>query len=658
MVNLSTRRHPVCDTVNRQGPASGALRLALSSVVVAAVAVVAACGGTGSDVVATENGGGVEQELGIEDVPADAEQRVVTVDTEPSATAPGLQTKTGDAAQGAAVDPLSGDVSPESLSTGPVLQWSEIDIDLTRPSELTSTGDGRVVIGGTTSTGEPLYEITSDGSHWEALQLPDAVWPQSFDVTGARWVVAGWSEDNLTDLAPTPQLFLSDDEGSNWNEVTLQIDTPDLPPFATASLNVTAVATAGPHVLVLVSSFVNFQFEALLLDRGLIPAGALASSIWFDGDELGVTLHEESSVDDSDPGRSPQGPEAELTFTIDELDLSAEQRSILEGPRRRDGIRVFSGVGPVLVEAAVVDGWRARAIGTDDGFVLLVQTDDGVSLMRSTDGKDWSAREIDPSLIGGWVSNTALEPDGTAWLISADEMGPQLTRWNDGATEAETVLLGQFDGISEFSVGQAGLAATALPSRREQSAGEGSDPGLPIGRVAKDGYELRYGEPEGGITLWDLAADESVYVFGPEVVSGAEQPEGVREVDDGDTFALTFEDPDTGDDLVTFTLEDLEAVFPSQFEPPDTTLPDVWVGWSSDGSSWGWQTVQEAFGLGGSNVHLELAVGGDFVIAIVWEFEDSVQRDAVVESSGSTDVVTESTSSTSPQARWFIARIP
>ena len=54
--------------------------------------------------------------------------------------------------------------------------------------------------------------------------------------------------------------------------------------------------------------------------------------------------------------------------------------------------------------------------------------------------------------------------------------------------------------------------------------------------MAKDGYELRYGEPEGGITLWDLAADESVYVFGPDVVSGAEQPEGVREVDDGETW--------------------------------------------------------------------------------------------------------------------------
>ena len=97
---------------------------------------------------------------------------------------------------------------------------------------------------------------------------------------------------------------------------------------------------------------------------------------------------------------------------------------------------MFSGVGPELVEAEVIDGRRARAFGTDDGFVLLVQTVDGVSLMRSTDGKDWSARELDPSLIGGRVSNTALEPDGTAWLISTGNMGRQLTQWKDGAAVA------------------------------------------------------------------------------------------------------------------------------------------------------------------------------------------------------------------------------
>ena len=89
-----------------------------------------------------------------------------------------------------------------------------------------------------------------------------------------------------------------------------------------------AVATAGPHVLALVSSFVFLDLKALLLDRGLISAGTGASSILIEGDELGVTLHDWSWVDDSDPGRSPQGPEAELIFTIDELDLSAEQRSI------------------------------------------------------------------------------------------------------------------------------------------------------------------------------------------------------------------------------------------------------------------------------------------------------------------------------------------
>ena len=634
-------------SVGRQQHVRAVRHLPTLSIAALAVWALVGCGGSDSGLVTVEGDDEQVQDQEIDGDSSSTEGKVVTVVTEVISPQPEAQSDGAESASGASSGAATGAIARQVQSTGPVLQWTEFNPGFEGRHLLVSTGDGRVVIGGTTSAGERRFMITADGSHWEALQLPDAVVPQSLDVTGARWAVAGRPDDSLTDLAPTPQLFLSDDEGSNWSEVTLQIDTPDLPPFATASSNVTAVATAGPHVLALVSSFVFLDLKALLLDRGLISAGTGASSILIEGDELGVTLHDWSWVDESDPGRSPQGPEAELIFTIDELDLSAEQRSILGGSRRQDGIRVFSGVGPELVEAEVTDGWRARAFGTDDGFVLLVQTDDGVSLMRSTDGKDWSARELDPSLIGGRVSNTALEPDGTAWLISTGNMGRQLTQWKDGAASAESVLLGRFDGFSEFSVGHAGLAVTALPSRREESAGEGSDPGFPTGRVAKDGYELRYGEPEGGITLWDLAADESVYVFGPDVVSGVGQPEGVREVDDGDTFSLTFEDPDTGQDLVTFTYEDLAAVIGEFPDAESMTNPSPWVGWSSDGTSWGWQSTEEAFGLGEVDARIEQAVGEDFVIAVVWGFGAPEQSSA--------DIVEESADSVASGPRWFIA---
>ncbi len=45
---------------------------------------------------------------------------------------------------------------------------------------------------------------------------------------------------------------------------------------------------------------------------------------------------------------------------------------------------------------------------------------------------------------------------------------------------------------------------------------------------------------------------------------------------------------------------------------------DIWVGWSADGSEWGWQRAVEAFGIDPHKVlDLELAAGGDFILARV-----------------------------------------
>ena len=81
---------------------------------------------------------------------------------------------------------------------------------------------------------------------------------------------------------------------------------------------------------------------------------------------------------------------------------------------------------------------------------------------------------------------------------------------------------------------------------------------VPTYQVAKDGYELRYNEPEGGITLWDLSEDTAIYVFDAENAQSNMLPEGVREVEGGDDGPdlLVFEHPETGEHLVSFTMEE------------------------------------------------------------------------------------------------------
>ena len=97
--------------------------------------------------------------------------------------------------------------------------------------------------------------------------------------------------------------------------------------------------------------------------------------------------------------------------------------------------------------------------------------------------------------------------------------------------------------VDRIAVGPAGIAVTA-------EAGDFPDFGnTPELRLAKDGYELRYNQPVGGFTLWDLSEDTPVYEFDSETLHGDTPPQGFRPVEDesGGNGYLIFEDPETGD---------------------------------------------------------------------------------------------------------------
>ena len=632
-------------------------RLVAAFGVGAALWAAAACGGSESGVVAAEGGSGARETADAE-TGRDAVERIETVATDAVPSASGdPETSPGSSTTARAA-------TPAELSTGPILQWTEFEPAIDGPGTLFSIGDGRVVIRSEARAGVSQFLSTSDGSEWSAVQLPAALSPDAFDLTGARWAVAGWSYDDPGDVDLSGRVYVSDDQGASWAEVTLQIDPPDLPEYAIARPWLNAVATSGTQVVVLITTHLDLDIEALLADRGLLPAGAQIHGVSVGGGQIDVWLWEESSEADS----LDQGPqwtdETALTFTVDELDLSAEQLAIMESPVSGESIRVYSGAGTDLVEVLSLDGWHAEVTGNDDGFVLLTQADrDEVSRLTSPDGENWTTQLLEPSLVPGWVRSTALGPDGTVWVASSDGSEGYLTKWGADGTDPTTTWLGSLSSAGEFSFGPAGLATLAFPSPTEPPTGTGGDSGMPFGRVAKDGYELRYGEPEGGISLWDVVAAEAVYEFGPDAIASDEPPAGVREVEEGDVFELTFEDPDTGEDLVTFTMEDLEAVFGDQMATRELHRPEMWVGWSANSTDWGWQKAQEAFGLGEAEAHVVVAVGSDFVIASVWAFTPVEAGNPESRAATGRDIVVESEASLGQSAasagqRWFIARAP
>ena len=73
--------------------------------------------------------------------------------------------------------------------------------------------------------------------------------------------------------------------------------------------------------------------------------------------------------------------------------------------------------------------------------------------------------------------------------------------------------------------------------------------------------------------------------------------------------------------------------------------PEQWVGWSADGTTWGWESLADAFGTDDGVISVEFAVGGDFVIARVAEFHPP-------DPSGSAD------HGDVLPTRWFLARVP
>lgn len=620
----------------------------------AALWAMAACGGSEGGVVAAEGDGGAGETVGAA-AERDAVERIETVDTEAGSSQPAAPSDARNAETNSRSGIATAAPTPKELSTGPILQWTEFDPGIDRPGAMFSTGDGRVVIGGETLTGEQQFLVSSDGAEWSAIRLPPAIWVHSFDLTGPRWAIAGRSTRDSGDAHLNDRVFVSDDAGSSWDEVTIQIEPLELPTHTTAQTAVSTVLTSGNRIVAAVATYLELDIETLIAERGLLPAGADIAGWAPDGTDVIIWLREPLLEDLSDGDshfRSPAArPESEMRLSYDELGLSADQLAILDRwSSGTESFRLIGGEGTELTESAEFEGWSASGTGTDDGFVLLVESQGSARMLTSTDGKNWNVQELGFVESGGWIVASAFESDGTAWTITSDGFEHHLTRWRGSGVDVETIRLGNFEGFDEFNVGPAGLATSAWPA---SDMGAGGSFVIPSVHIEKDGFELRYNEPEGGLTLWDVTADEAVYVFDSEDMRSDEPPAGVRA--QADNFEeLTFIDPDTGDDLVTFTYEELDEVVGSR--TVDSEVPEMWIGWSADGTDWGWQTVNDAFGLGDADAQAIVAVGEDVVIAAVHVFEPLETDDLRRRDSAGGDAFVASSVSGAP--RWFIARVP
>ncbi len=548
------------------------------------------CGGDESGVVAAEGADGTEPAVEAEAEQSTA-QRIETIDTHAASSQPAVQSDQADAAGSLYDGAVAADPSPEDVSTGPILQWTEIELDIPYGIALHGTSDGRIVAAGGRLRGESFpgashLLVTQDGAAWTRVPLPHELYPFSLDMSDQRVAVSG------VPLTAPPAggdeaemgvpVFVSGDEGATWTQVQLDIQAArrDLQDDATVELSLTSVYVSGDYVL------------------------AAAQG------------HVRPDVERDEP---------------------------LHGSR----VFLFGGSGPELAAVASFDGFLHAGNASEDGFHLILSTGESESLVTSPDGESWSVHPLGNAGTADSPLSHTFAGDGTVWTVrfstALDGGGSSIHRWRIGEQSAQTANFQSIDALAGMAVGPPGLVVAGLRTS-EQAVGGGED-FWSDGRVTKAGYELRVGEPEGGLTLWDLSTDEAVYVFGPEVVRGSKAPPGVRIEGTGDLGTMTFEDPETGEDLITFTMEELLPVLdlPTAME---SDVPDVWVGWSADGVRWGWESAQDAFDLGDQAGAPRFAVGSDFVVAMVTIIPP-------LESSEETDF-----GSSLPPPRWFIARVP
>ncbi len=529
--------------------------------------------------------------------------------------------------------------TPESLSTGPVLEWTELDpasvfgTDASYFGRVESLGDGRVLVEVYSTEGTQVM-VSENGVDWTEVSMPPDFSLEQIDIVGDRWLVSGWSAIRMPESIS--QVLFSDDQGANWTDLAIPLD----PAVGIETSSVAAALVSGENMVVAVIGRTRPDVASVIVARGLVPdKESIQGWIGVEGDTVSFTRdHDESTVPES-------------------FELTAEEEDFLYGGIQTHVRLYFSDGSPAELVAAY-PGWDTKGYGADDGFHLTLINEEGQRLLTSPDGRHWGRS---PLVDGDGV------PVGQVYAYSGSH---QQTIWTAGPTGldyrversegvyAPSLVTAYPDGIrhvDRLAVGPAGIAVTAEAGGLPEL---GNTPEL---RLAEDGYELRYNEPVGGFTLWDLSEGAPVYEFDFEALQGNTPPEGFRPVEDesGGSGYLIFEDPESGDDLVTFNLDDLEAALleslPDPGEEPtpppiQPKRPDLWVGWSIDGSAWGWQTISDAFNLADSDAeyaNVELAVGTDFVLAQVETYE--------AEPSDVTSGGDGAISLTPHLPRWFIA---
>ncbi len=287
----------------------------------------------------------------------------------------------------------SGIPTPGDLSTGPVLEWAEVDPGFVDLIPFQSTGDGHVIAlvwpkGEEQVLHSEWMVVTDNGTDWEELPLPAGLIPKQIDVTGDRWLVVGRYRDFDAPEGRLNRVFFSDNRGSTWTELEFEIpaDPALASPYLREHLWVSRALVSGERMVLVLQGYTSVDAQSLLADRGLLTEGKEVLR-WEDGGPGTVVfdLHDPFETDPDSPDFATQ----HLEVAFEQLGLTEYEWAKLNGPLD-DVVRILYSDGSAVEFVGRHTGDVLMGAATLDGFALTLLDGSNETILTSPDGLVWT----------------------------------------------------------------------------------------------------------------------------------------------------------------------------------------------------------------------------------------------------------------------------
>ncbi|MGI9606661.1 MAG: hypothetical protein ACR2P0_11025 [Acidimicrobiales bacterium] len=478
-------------------------------------------------------------------------------------------------------------------------------------------------------------------------------WPEPGEDVSEIDEMFGFELGPKMSIATTPDL-------TTWTLSPIpELDTSD----ASVFVSVNRLAAAGDRVVAIVERHPQGPDEMrILFEAGLITEQDLSnfcgsevsgpdepivvySCDHEEMEEVHIEFEEAMAAADSDEERArieeeftaameaQQPPEQDVLVTIEPgtpvHDAIIESYQFEYEPMSPE---VLSGPvgGPYTLTTLPAAGYPGGLASVDGEFVAAVQDfssrQPSTIVLGSANGSDWDVRA---TIDGDGLHELAVAGSTLVATGSSSTDGSMVLRTSTdrGATWVDADLGSDlYGGYAQVISGPAGTAIKVMGAIEPYPVFE-----PPIIEIVNDGFTLimNEGSPDAWVTLVD-ASGATVHEVTFEQLEqsdnfGALEIEGVMRADER-SGAMTFLDPDSGEDLVTFTEEMFEEaysdVYPDDdfdFEEPDTRSE---LYFSTDGVTW---KLLDGVDLGsGYEGETQLmAVGDDEILLFDYSFRSS-----------------------------------